>query len=143
MGFREKTHKLFVQGISAQQIWKVWTDINNWHIWDLDIEWARIEGRFENGNIFYLKPKGGLKVKITLQNIVHEKTFTDLARFPLAKMYSIHTMTPISGGFELTHTVRIEGLLSFLWWHLVGKNVAAGMEEQSKKLVEIAREIRE
>ena len=143
MSSREKTHKLSVQGISAQQIWKVWTDINNWHTWDLDIEWAKIEGPFENGNFFYLKPKGGPKVKITLENIEHQKTFSDLARFPLAKMYSIHKMTPINGGFELIHTVRVEGLLSALWWQLVGKNVAAGMEEQTKKLVERARDIRE
>lgn len=140
---KEQTHTHFAQSISASQVWKVWIDINNWHTWDLDIEWAKIDVPFENGKSFMLKPKTGPKVKITLQDIVQEKSFTDLARFPFAKMYSIHKMIAKEDGFELIHTVRVEGLLSSLWWHLVGKNVAAGMEAQTHRLVERARQIRD
>jgi len=140
---KEQTHKHFAQGISAAQIWKVWTDVNNWHTWDLDIEWAKIDVPFEDGNSFTLKPKAGPKVKITLQDIEQEKSFTDLARFPFARMYSIHKMIAKEDGFQLIHTVRVEGLLSSLWWQLVAKNVAAGMETQTQKLVERARQIRE
>lgn len=141
MKTKEQTHSHFAQNISASQVWKVWTDVNNWHTWDLDIEWAQIEDPFENGNSFILKPKSGPKVKITLQDIEPQKSFTDLARFPFARMYSIHRMIAKEDGFELIHTVRMEGLLSALWWHLVGKNVAAGMEAQTQKLIDRARQI--
>ncbi len=71
-----------------------------------------------------------------------ERSFTDLAKFPLAKMYSIHRMRDLENGdVEVTHIVRVEGLLAGIWWHLVGKNVAAGMPSQAKNMINRARNI--
>lgn len=136
-----KSHTISVEGYARSQIWQVWTDINNWHTWDLDIEWAKIEGPFQNGSHFYLKPKGGPKIKIALVDIVKERTFTDLAKFLGAKMYSIHNLSDLGSKVELTHSVRMEGLLSFLWWHIVGKKVAEGMQQQSQKLLERIQQV--
>lgn len=136
MAIYTKSHVLRVNGYTRKQIWQVWSDINNWYTWDHDIKWAKIEAPFQNGSIFYLKPKSGPKVKITLIDVVRDQSFTDLAIFPGAKMYSIHNLTDIDSKVELTHTIRMEGLLSFVWWHIVGKNVAEAMEQQSQKLLE-------
>ena len=141
MGLKEKTHVVQVEGMTPHQIWQIWTDINNWHTWDSDIEWAKLTEPFRDGSRFYLKPKGGPRVRIVLMDVKHEESFTDLAKFPFAKMYSIHKLTKIGTTLKVLHTVRVEGLLSSLWWHLVGKNVAAGLEVQSKKMIEKARTI--
>ena len=34
-----KTHSIVVSGIERQQIWQVWSDINNRPAWDLGTEW--------------------------------------------------------------------------------------------------------
>lgn len=138
----EKTHTIKVQNVAKKQIWKVWEDVNHWHIWDTDIDFARMEVPFSVGNSFLLKPKGGPKVKIKLLKVEPNNAFTDVTTFPLAKMYGIHEMRETSVGLEVSHTVRIEGPLSFLWKKLVAEKVAEGLEEQAIKMVERARELK-
>lgn len=139
----EKTHKVSIEGLQADAVWKVWMDVNNWHTWDHDIEWARLNGPFADGSSFELKPKGGAKVRIALSDVEEEKTFTDCARFPFAKMFSIHELRVQDGVIELSHTVKMTGPLKKLWWHLVARNVASGMEQQTNNLVVRARQISE
>ncbi len=136
----ERTHRCLVKDLSPGQVWKVWSNVNEWHQWDTDIEYAKIQGEFKEGGIFELKPKAGPRVKIKLLRVRPETTFTDVTTFPLAKMYGIHEMHTVSGGLEIVHTVRIEGPLSFLWRKLVGEKIASGIEEQSQKMIECARQ---
>jgi hypothetical protein len=138
----EKTHKITVKGVSKRQIWKVWEDVNQWHLWDADIEYAKLNSPFQLGNKFELKPKGGPKVKIELVEVDPENSFTDLTRFPLARMYGIHQMQETHDGIEVGHTVRSEGPLSFLWKKIVAEKVAAGIEEQAQKMIERAQSLR-
>ena len=137
----EKVHKVSVQKVAKEQIWRVWEDVNQWHLWDSDIEFARIEGPFEVGGAFILKPKGGPKVKIGLLKVQPKVAFTDVTTFPLAKMYGIHEMRETKEGLEVSHTVRIEGPLSFLWKKIVAEKVASGLEEQAQKMIQRAREV--
>jgi hypothetical protein len=137
----EKVHKISVQKVAKEQIWRVWEDVNQWHLWDSDIEFARIEGPFEVGGSFILKPKGGPKVKISLLKVQPKVAFTDVTTFPLAKMYGIHEMRETKEGLEVSHTVRIEGPLSFLWKKIVAEKVASGLEEQAQKMIQRAREV--
>jgi len=39
-------------------------DINNWYKFNDDIEYAKLDGEFEEGNFFILGLKSGQKVKI-------------------------------------------------------------------------------
>lgn len=96
----EKTHTVKTQNLSKGLLWKVWQDVNNWHTWDTDIEYARLEQPFAVGNTFLLKPKGGPKVKIKLLKVESHRSFTDLTSFPLAKMYGIHEMRETKDGLE-------------------------------------------
>jgi hypothetical protein len=137
----EKTHSVTIKGINQENIWRVWADINQWHHWDTDIEFAKIETSFAEGNYFILKPKGGPRVKIKLLKVNPMSSFTDLTAFPLAKMYGIHTLRETQAGLEVTHTVRIEGPLGFLWKKLVAEKVAAGLEEQAEKMIQRARDL--
>lgn len=136
---KEKSHKVTVEGVAKQQIWQVWQDVNSWHTWDQDIEWARLIEPFATGSTFELKPRSGPKVKIELSHVINEKSFTDFCRFPLARMYSVHEMRTTNEGLEIVHVVRVEGFLAHLWWKLVGKNVAAGMPEQTEAMIARAK----
>src|SRR5690242_11427836 len=128
----EKTHKLVVKDkdIDKSKLWRTWENVNDWHTWDTDIEYAKLNEPFAVGSCFLLKPKGGPQVKIRLTKVQPESAFTDVTSFPLAKMYGLHQMRDTDHGLEITHTVRIEGPLSFLWRKIVAEKVAAGLEEQ-------------
>lgn len=134
-----KTYSKKVQGLKAEQVWKVWTDLNQWHTWQSDIEYAKLEGEFKVGKTFFLKPKGGPKVKIEIIKVEQNRQFTDLTRFSGAKMYGSHEFVIHGDELEIKTTMSIEGPLSFVWRKIVAEGVANGMMEQTGNLIEKAK----
>lgn len=130
-----KSYSRTVKGLDVDRLWQVWTDINQWHTWHGDIEYAKLDGEFKVGNTFLLKPKGGPKVKIEIIRVEANKVFTDLTKFPLAKMYGVHEFIRHGDELEIRTTMSIEGGLSFLWRKLVAEDVANGMPEQTERLI--------
>lgn len=127
-------------GIKAQDIWKIWTDVNNWHEWHGDLDYCKMEGEFKVGNHFYLKPKGVSPVKITLTEVIEEKSFTDCTEFFGAKMYDTHSLEETSQGLKLINKLVVTGPLKWLWVLLVAKSVAYTVPDEVESLVKLARE---
>lgn len=134
-----KTYSKKVKGLKAEQAWKVWTDVNQWHTWQGDIEYAKLEGEFKVGNTFLLKPKGGPQVNIEIIKVETNRQFTDLTRFPGARMYGSHEFVTHGDELEIKTTMSIDGLLSFLWRKIVAEDVANGMMAQTENLIEKAK----
>jgi len=128
-----------VEGISREEIYAFWADVNNWTKWNDEIESATLEGTFSKGNFFTLTLKGGSKVKIELLEVEENKGFTDLTKFPLAKMYGIHEIVEKEGKIELIATIKIEGLLSFLWTKIVAQGVADNLGSDMDKMIALIK----
>jgi hypothetical protein len=133
-----KTHSIITKKATSDQMWRLFADVNNWHSWDSDIEYARMNGEFEKGNHFQLKPKNGPKVKIQLLETVKNRKFVDLTRFPLAKMYGEHTFEETNEGLKVTTTMKVEGPLSFLWVKLVANDIVSHLPEEMERQAEYA-----
>jgi hypothetical protein len=136
-----KSYSKRVRGISAEKIWAVWTDVNQWHTWHDDIEWAKLEGQFKVGDTFKLKPKGGPEVSIRFIKIEPGQQFTDLTCFPGARMFGCHEFITHGDELELRTTISIEGFLSFVWRKLVAEKVANGLVKQTGALIEKAKRV--
>ena len=136
-----KTYSKKVQGLKAEQVWEIWTDLNQWHTWQGDIEYAKLEGEFKVGNTFLLKPKGGPRVNIEIIKVEPNRQFTDLTRFPGAKMYGTHEFVIHGDELEIKTTMSIEGPLSFVWRKIVAEDVANGMMAQTANLIEKAKSV--
>lgn len=134
-----KSFRKTVERLPPAQVWKVWADVNQWHTWQDDIEYAKLDGEFKKGNVICFKPKGAPEIKIELTEVKPGSAFVDLTRFPLARMYDLHELVPHGDKLEIKSTIRIEGPLSFLWRKLVAENVVNGMKAQTDKLIERAR----
>lgn len=130
-----------VSGLSADQVWAVWTNVNEWHTWQPNIALAKLDGEFKVGNLFMLKPKAGPKVNIKLIQVEPFKSFTDLTIFPGAKMYGSHEFIEHADGLEIKTTMSIEGPLSFLWRKLVAEGVANAMPQQTESLINAVRNV--
>jgi hypothetical protein len=100
-----KTYK----GITKEKIWEIWTDVNNWAKWHDDLDYCKIEGKFEVGNHFKLKPTGAPAVKIHLIEINEGNSFTDCTNFFGAKMYDTHSMKETKDGLEISNKVMVTG----------------------------------
>ena len=133
-----RSHSIITQTATKEQLWKLFADVNNWHIWDKEIEYAKMEGSFEKGNFFILKPKKGPKVKIELVETIENKKFVDLTRFPLAKMYGEHIFEETAAGLKVTTTMTVKGLLSFLWIKIVAQDIVNGLPDEMKKQAQVA-----
>ncbi len=122
-----KSHSIVTKEVTKEQLWKLFSNVNQWHTWDSGIEYAKMEGKFEKGNRFILKPKGGPKVNIALVEAIENKTFTDYTKFPLAKMYGKHDFTETPDGLKITTTMTVKGPLGFLWRKIVAQGIADAM----------------
>jgi hypothetical protein len=136
-----KSYSIVTKEVTKEQMWKLLADVNNWHKWDVGIDYAKMEGRFEKGNHFILKPKGAPKVKIDLIETIENKKYVDLTKFPLAKMYGVHLYEDTQDGLKITITMSIEGILGFLWKKLVAENIVKNLPNEMVEQIKFARKL--
>ena len=136
-----KSHSIVTKEVTKEQLWKLFANVNQWHTWDEGVEYARMEGEFEKGNHFLLKPKGGHKVKIELIETIKNRKFVDLTRFPLAKMYGEHTFEETADGLKITTTMKVEGPLGFLWRKIVAQGIVDSLPSEMVNQVKIASKL--
>ena len=134
-----RSHSMRVRGLTAAQVWEVWTDVDNWHKWQPDIEFARLSGEFKQGSSIKFKPRGGPEISIELTSVVPNSSFVDLTRFPLARMYDTHEIIDHGDELEIRSTISLTGILAFVWRKLVVEDIVNGLEEQTKRLVDEIR----
>lgn len=140
-----QTYSKVFTNVMPKHIWQLWSDINHWHLWDPDIDYAELVGSFAVGNHFILKPKGAPKVKIQLIEVEPFSKFADLTCFWGAKMIGRHEMLSDAnepGKLRLTTTLSISGPLSFIWRKLVAEGIMASEPEQMEALVARSRTLK-
>ncbi len=134
-----KSHSIVTKEVTKEQMWKLFADVNNWHTWDEGIEFAKLEGRFEKGNFFTLRPKGGPNVKVELLETVENNMFLDVTTFPLAKMYDEHTFEETPQGLKITNTITVKGVLGFLWRKIVAQKIADSLPTDMQQQIQSAK----
>jgi hypothetical protein len=136
-----KSHSIVTKEATKEQLWKLFTDINNWHVWNDEIEFAKLEGKFEAGNHYLIQPKNGRTVKVNLLEVVENKHCLESGDFPLAKMYYDHLLEETDDGLRITSRISMKGLLSPLWVQMVVKNIAAQVDSHVKQQIKVASKL--
>ncbi len=136
-----RTYTMVTNEVTKEQIWKLFADVNNWHNWDTAIESAKIEGPFEAGNHFMLRPKGGPDVKIKLLETIENEMYVDVTEFPLAKMYDKHLFEDTPEGLRITNTIWVKGILSFIWVKLVAQKIVNDTPADMLKQIKAAKNL--
>ena len=136
-----KSHSVVTREATKEQMWKLFADVNNWDKWDSGVDYAKMDGKFEKGNFFELKPKGGPKVKIELLETEPNKMFLDLTRFPLAKMFDEHKFEETAEGLKVTTTITVTGVLGFLWRKIVAQNIVKGLPTEMSEQIKFASKL--
>ena len=135
----QKSYSKTFKGVTTEQIWEVLTDFNNWPAWQSDLAYCKLLGKREVGAYFELKPKKGPKVRIQILEYKKPTHLTDCTKFPGAKMYGIHHLEKTKEGIQLTTTMRVTGVLGFLWRKLVAEDIMNHESDQMEALVERAK----
>lgn len=137
----KRTYSKIFEGVRREDIWAIWIDVNNWTKWHGDLDYCRLDGAFEVGNYFMLKPKGIKPVKIMLTEINQGVSFTDCTTFLGAKMYDTHALEETPKGVKLSNTLVVTGPLKWLWIKLVAQNVADTVPDETEALIKLARSL--
>lgn len=135
----EKSYSKLYHDVESQEVWSLWIDVNNWPKWHGDLDYCKLEGLFEVGNYFLLKPKGVPAVKIILTEIEEGRQFTDCTTFFGAKMYDTHLIEETKEGLRLTNKLVVTGPLKWLWIKLVAQKVANSVPDEMDALVKLAK----
>lgn len=134
-----KTYTKVYSGITREKIWAIWQDVNNWPMWDKELEYCKLDSEFREGSQFILKPLGAPKLKIFLSEVVPNVKFTDYCKFIGATMYDAHQLEDTPEGVRVTNTITVTGILQFLWVKLVATNVVNSIPRQMDALVAMAK----
>lgn len=136
-----KSYSIITREVTKEQMWRLFSDVNNWSSWDQGVEFAQLEGKFEQGNHFMFQPKGGPKLKLQIVEATENKSFTDFTQFPLAKMYGAHTFEETPEGLKLTTTMTVTGPLGFLWRKLVAQKIVDALPEDMQHQIKTAKKL--
>lgn len=136
------SYSVVVKDVTPTQVWAIWSDVDNRHIWDSDTQWAKLLGEFKVGSTFIFKPKGGPKLKMQITECTYNKSFTDCFKLPFAKLYGVHEVEETQQGLLITTTIKMEGTLKWVWQKLLADKIIATLPEQTELLIKAARNIR-
>ena len=137
-----RTYSKTFKNVEKEEIWRIWTDVNNWPKWHGDLDYCKMEDSFVVGKHFILKPKGVRPVKIIITEIDEGNKFTDCTSFFGAKMYDTHALEETPNGLQLTNILVVTGPLKWLWIKLVAQDVANTVPDEMEALIELAARFR-
>ena len=127
------------QDINKEEVWRVWTDVNHWPLWDKELEYCDLKENFNEGTYFILKPKHGFKVSVDLFEVIPHERFTDYCKYLGARIYNTYELKEEPEGLRITHIIKVNGSLTFLWVKLVAEKAVRHVPEQTDNLVKYIR----
>lgn len=114
---------------TAEQIWRVWTDVDNWTSWDPHALEAKLKGEFIDGTSIYYKPKNAPAGDNTLSGVITNKQWVTTSPTPFGKLVFTHTITDNGDSRTVTEHMDANGLIAPLFKRIWAKNrVKAGKE---------------
>ena len=126
--------------VSAEKLFRAKTDIARWPDWDSELEATSFDAPLRAGSPFMLKPKGGPKVAMRIEQVEEPRRFVDLAFLPLATMRTSTELLPCAAGTRIRVVIEVLGPLAFLWDRIVARKLAADCEHQTKRFIAAAEQ---
>jgi len=125
---------------SKEEIWAIWEDVQNWPMWDNDLEWSRIEGSFEEGAKGELKPKGWPVTSFLITNLSIENSFETETCMPFTKLVFDHQILEENGVNQIIHTATARGLLAPILKFTLGRKLQREFIHSLKQLAKLTEE---
>jgi Polyketide cyclase / dehydrase and lipid transport len=124
--------------VSAERLFRAKTDIQDWPEWDSELEATAFDAPLAAGSPFMLKPKGGPKVSMRIEQVEAPCRFVDLALLPLAKMRTSTEFLASGNGTRIRVVIEVFGPLAFFWDRMVARKLAADCEQQTQAFIAAA-----
>lgn len=113
---------------------QIWSEVDQWHVWDPDTKQARLNGLFAVGTKGRITPSKGMGVPMVVTERTPGQSFTVEAHIPLFRMHFEHTVTATPDGSQVMHRVWFTGALAFVFAPGVTKQVTKGLPATMRSL---------
>jgi Polyketide cyclase / dehydrase and lipid transport len=95
---------------SAEEIWRVWSDVSTWPDWNGDIERIEISGPFAEGSTISMTPVGQDTVELRIAEASEPTLFVDEADLGEIVVRTIHRVDPLADDCSrITYRMEIRG----------------------------------
>ncbi|MEL7123624.1 MAG: SRPBCC family protein [Bacteroidota bacterium] len=143
----EGTNKAFEYTLqttaSPEQIWTIWTDVENWHLWDSGLQTATLEGQFKLNAKGKLIPDKGPKSNFKITHYTDGETYTMKTPLPLGSLNIERILETKEGKTYFTHRVYFKGLTAGIFAGSFGKRYRELLPQamlEIKKIAELENE---
>lgn len=107
---------------TPENIWDIWTDVENWADWDKELESARLKDQvFDLGAKGVLRPKSGPASSFVVSEYEPTKGYAFTTQLPLCELVVRRQLNERGDGLEFTHEVSFIGPLSSVFGRLLGR----------------------
>ncbi|MEM8908893.1 MAG: SRPBCC family protein [Bacteroidota bacterium] len=123
-----------------EQIWSIWIDVNNWHLWDSGLQSAAM------AEPFALKAKGkivslqGRQSKFKVVAYEAGASYTFKTKLPLGGLFVKRYLEVRDGKTYFTHEVWFKGMTAGLFAKKFGKDFQAMLPEVMDKIKVLAEQ---
>ncbi len=93
---------------TSSQVWEYYEKIENWKVWEIDLEHISLEGAFITGTKGSMTLKGMPSMAITLTSVVKNKEFVDVTETPVGTVTFSHYIQELSEGVIIRHSVKMD-----------------------------------
>ena len=131
----------FHSELPAEQLWAVLADVARWPEIDANIGRLEINDHPGPGAQFMLQPRGGPRLRFTINEFHPPRRYSDVCSLPGGRMTTVHELMPeASGGTRIVVQIIVDGPFAWLWARVVGRRHAAGLPAQTARFIAAARE---
>jgi hypothetical protein len=126
---------------AKEKIWSLWINVKNWSQWNSGIEYAHINGNFEDGTWCSLKVLNfpdSFFLQFVLKNCIPNKSFTGRYKLPLCTIDFGYKLIEEKDKLNIRHDIKMYGPLAFIYKNRIGKTLAKSIPASVKNLVSMA-----
>lgn len=122
---------------SPATIWRIWTDVPNWHQWDSGLQKAELNGPFRLGTKGRLTDMDGRRSKFKITAYEEGISYTFSTGLPLGKLHVRRYLSVENGLITFTHEVWFTGLGG----RLIGKKIGPRFRELLPEVLHSIKEL--
>jgi hypothetical protein len=126
--------KQIVIAASAETIFRIYQDIDNWHQWDPDTKSSTLNNGLTLGAKGSLTPTKGNTVPMEVTSLKENQHFTVTSKTILFRMDFDHELLPVEGGTKVIHRVKFAGLLKPLLTRMLAPQINKGLPVTLERL---------
>ena len=117
-----------------KKIWKLYSDVSKWSLWDESVKSVQFSGSFCAGTHGVMEMVHGSSLPIVLTECSDERSFTTESKLGPITVTFGHLLKEDANGVTITHTVTIEGGEENQMKGM-GEGITAGVPECLQKLL--------